>query len=557
MKTHHPRDRRLPLLAAVFAFIVALLAACGGGDGGIGSGGTGASSGYAVGTVNGFGSIYVGGVRCDDTRARVGIVTTAGAPAEGTPDVKLGQRVEIEFDPGSAACRVIEARIDPEVVGLVSSVSPLVVAGQRIVVVGDASIAPATVFEGFADASALRVGDRVEVHGQRIVVAGVGIVVRATRIERKPVSDTWVRVRGTISGVTATQFTIGGLVVKRDAGTRIAPAGTTFADGQTVVAWSNTPVAADGSIDASAIRLALRLFADQQQVRVEGPVSGCSATPCTLPKIDGLAVDLSGATFPFGSTADVADGIAMFVEGRWDAARAVLVATRAIVRLRDVNAGDVTLIGLVSDFVSASDFSVRGVPVTTDGSTVVEAGCTVAEGRIIGIRGQIRNAQVVASRIECLALADGLTLDIFGGMLNVDTTAKTFNLAEGPYRVYTLTWDDNTVFGGGLTPQGLADGVRVGLRAVLTDGKLLVKRIVADPLPTNAPGGALYFGNYGIAHDVSATGLTVGRITMNIVPGTTVVNGTVVDGTPVRTWFYRTSILAPWTALQVTAITWQ
>ena len=65
------------------------------------------------------------------------------------------------------------------------------------------------------------------------------------------------------------------------------------------------------------------------------------------------------------------------------------------------------------------------------------------------------------------------------------------------------------------------------------------------------------FGNYGIAHDVSATGLTVGRITMNIVPGTTVVNGTVVDGTPVRTWFYRTSILAPWTALQVTAITWQ
>ena len=435
MKTHHARDRRLPLLAAVFAFIVALLAACGGGDGGIGSGGTGASSGYAVGTVNGFGSIYGGGVRCDDTRARVGIVTTAGAPAEGTPDVKLGQRVEIEFDPGSAACRVIEARIDPEVVGLVSSVSPLVVAGQRIVVVGDASIAPATVFEGFADASALRVGDRVEVHGQRVVVAGVGIVVRATRIERKPVSDTWVRVRGTISGVTATQFTIGGLVVKRDAGTRIAPAGTTFADGQTVVAWSNTPVAADGSIDASAIRLALRLFADQQQVRVEGPVSGCSATPCTLPKIDGLAVDLSGATFPFGSTADVADGIAMFVEGRWDAARAVLVATRAIVRLRDVNAGDVTLIGLVSDFVSASDFSVRGVPVTTDGSTVVEAGCTVAEGRIVVMRGQIRNAQVVASRIECLALADGLTLDIFGGMLNVDTTAKTFNLAEGPYRV--------------------------------------------------------------------------------------------------------------------------
>lgn len=557
MKTQKIRDRLLPLLAAVLALAFGLLAACGGGDGGIGSGGTGASSGYAVGTVNGFGSIYVGGVRCDDTRAKVGYVTTTGAPAEGTPDVKLGQRVEIEFDPAGGGCRVIEARLDPDIVGRISSVAPLVVAGQRVLIVGDGSAAPATVFEGYADASALRVGDRVEVHGQRIVVPGVGVAVQASRIERRPISDTWVRVKGTISGVTATQFTIGGLVVKRDANTFVAPAGTTFVDGQTVVAWSNAPVADDGSIDASAIRLALRLLADQQQVRVEGPVSGCSATPCTLPKIDGLAVDLSGATFPFGSTADVADGIAMFVEGRWDATRAVLVATRAIVRFRDVAAGDVTLIGMVSDFVGTSDFSVRGVPVTTDGSTVVEAGCTVAPGQIVGIRGQIRGAQVLASRIDCLALADGLTLDIFGGMLNVNTTTKTFNLSEGPYRIYTLTWDDSTVFGGGLTPQGMADGVRVGLRAVLTDGKLLVKRIVADPLPTNIPPGAQVFGNYGIAHDVSANGLTVGRITMNIVPGTTVVNGTVVDGTPVRTWFYRSSFLAPWTALQVTQITWQ
>jgi hypothetical protein len=101
----------------------------------------------------------------------------------------------------------------------------------------------------------------------------------------------------------------------------------------------------------------------------------------------------------------------------------------------------------------------------------------------------------------------------------------------------------------------LGNGLRVGLRAVLVDGKLLVKRIVADAVPTG-PVGVQLFGNFGIAHEVTATSVTVGKIQMNIVAGTTTLTGTVVDGTAVRTWFYRTPGQLSWTALKVSQIVW-
>ena len=542
----------------------AVLAACGGGgggdastSGGIGSGGTGnsPSSGVASGTVGGFGSIFVGGVRCDDTRAKLAINTAAGTAETGTPDVKLGQSVLITFDPASSSCKVLQALVDPEIVGVISSLSPLTVAGQRVLVNTDATVAPPTVLDGYADSSGLKLGDRVEVHGKAVTSAGTAAVL-ASRIERKPASDTWVRAKGVVAGLTATQFTIGNLTVKRDSTTRLDPASLTLANGQTLVVWSNAAVAGDGSVTASVIRLANLALEDRQDVRIEGPVAGCTAAPCSQPVIDGLAVDLSAATFVNGTLADVANGVAMRGEGRYDAAHSRLVASKASVRLRDASAADVTLIGMVSDFVSASDFSVRGVPVTTNGSTTLATGCTVAPGTIVAITGTASGAQVLARSVSCPALSDGITLDVFGALVNVDTTARTFTLSEGAYAGYTLSWDADTVFGSGLAGATLTSGLRVGLRAVVVDlvgRKLLVKRLIADPVPVG-PGGVQLFGNFGLARDVTAGSLTVGRIQMAIVPGTTNIDSGIVDGTPVRTWFYRSGL--SWVALKVAKVSW-
>jgi hypothetical protein len=64
------------------------------------------------------------------------------------------------------------------------------------------------------------------------------------------------------------------------------------------------------------------------------------------------------------------------------------------------------------------------------------------------------------------------------------------------------------------------------------------------------------FGNFGLAQDVTAGSLTVRRIQMAIVPGTTNIVGNVVNGTPVRTWFYRTGPAQPFIALEVREVVW-
>jgi hypothetical protein len=395
------------------------------------------------------------------------------------------------------------------------------------------------------------------VHGKPIVSSAVPSIL-ATRIERKPATDTWVRVKGVVKNLAGGQFTLGGLTVKTDGSTQLDPAGLVLANDQTVVAWSTAPVAGDGSVTARFVKLAIRPLAADQAVRVEGPASGCSATPCTQPTIDGLATDLSGATFANGSIADVANGVFLRVEGTWDATQAKLIVRKAGVRRLDLAAGDVTLIGQVADFVDATNFTVRGVPVTSDGNTVFDSSCTLGNGAIVGVKGRITQSQVLASKIDCLTLADGLTLDSFGTLLNVDLTAKTFNFSEGPFKNYTFTWDDNTVFGNGLSAAGLQSGQRVGLRAVVvTSGtQMLVKRIISDPLPSNVPPGANVFGNFGLAQDMTAGSLTVRRIQMAIVPGTTNIVGNVVNGTLVRTWFYRTGPAQPFIALEVREVVW-
>jgi hypothetical protein len=62
--------RRL-LRAVCTLSTAALLLACGGGGGGIAGVGTGGTGSFSVGTVTGFGSVFVNGVRYDDDGARL------------------------------------------------------------------------------------------------------------------------------------------------------------------------------------------------------------------------------------------------------------------------------------------------------------------------------------------------------------------------------------------------------------------------------------------------------------------------------------------------------
>ena len=542
------RSARGALLSAV---LVMLLAACGGG-GGIGSGGTGAA---AMGTVDGFGSIFIGGERCDDVGAHITFDSVASGFEPTIGEVKLGQRIEADLDGNNAACKVLAARIAPEVVGVVSNLAPLTVAGAQIVVNTDPTVGPVTVFDGYDSAADIQIADRVEVHGKAVPVAG-GVAIRATRIERKPASDVWVRVAGVIANLdpNALTFTLGGLTVQYSANTTILPRNVTLTNGLTVAIWSRSAVSAN-AVNADFIRVLRRSFPNQAAVRVEGPISGCNgSSPCTQFTVDGVAVVINGSTtFTHGSASDIVDGRTVHVRGTFDAANNQLIATAVAVRLRDPNAGLVTLLGSVSEFATdgtTNFFRVRGVPVTTDSSTTFN--CTVTDDKIVAVAGHISGSAVLATRIDCPVLAVGTVVDAYGSVSSLDATARTFKLAGRPLlNLATLQWDDNTVFGNGASAASLANGQFVVVRGVYQgNGVFLLTRVILDDTPPTAPGGGFVFGTFGVVHNMGANGLIVGRIPLAIVAGSDVRAG-VADGVVVRAWFYRDVANSRWVALLV------
>ena len=49
---------------------------------------------------------------------------------------------------------------------------------------------------------------------------------------------------------------------------------------------------------------------------------------------------------------------------------------------------------------------------------------------------------------------------------------------------------------------------------------------------------------------------TLEGLSVELASATYVISGAVVDGTAVRTWFYRTGITQPWIALQINKVSW-
>src|SRR6186713_2712930 len=105
---------RTKSLAACAAFIASAALLLVPGCGGVGSGGTG----MAIGTVNGFGSVIVDGLRYDDSA--VASLREDAPGVETQTQARLGQRAEIRFTDGGVATALM---VDATLVGTVSSVS--------------------------------------------------------------------------------------------------------------------------------------------------------------------------------------------------------------------------------------------------------------------------------------------------------------------------------------------------------------------------------------------------------------------------------------------------
>jgi hypothetical protein len=196
------------------AFVLMLAACGGGGDGGIGgTGGTQPGSDVSIGTITAKGSVWINGVRFDDSSATI----TIDDNPKGDDDLKVGMvaRVSGSISGGTATA----VRVTSAAKGYVESVGAgsMVVMGQTVIT--DAS----TIFSNGTVAA----GQYVEVHGQ-VVSDGT---IQASFVERKTaLADPPFVVKGLVKGHnTATNtFQVGNLNVTLAAGATIndMPGGT-------------------------------------------------------------------------------------------------------------------------------------------------------------------------------------------------------------------------------------------------------------------------------------------------------------------------------------------
>ncbi len=425
--------RLLPLFTA--SAIALALAACGGGGSSTGSTpanvvAAASEKEFVAGTVTGFGSVIVEGVRYDDSAAKVQFEYDPAAPKSGpVSDLKLGMQLIVKVAKAGFADSVVSGS---EVLGPINSLlaDGFVVAGQTVKVSTD--VASPTVFDGVVNLAGLVINDRVEVHGARD--ASNNIV--ATRIERKNPNDViMTRVVGTIANLNATAktFTVGGLTVTFSDASKLLPNGTlqsALTNGQVVAVFSNAAPTAAG-ITAKTISVKNSIASqnpiDADKAQVGGRIRDLDFAAKTF-KLNGFSVDASAAAFDKGTASDLANARKVRVTGVF--AAGVLKATS--VKFAKAQ-GDalVELIGPVTSFVSSASFMVRGVPVDASGAGVIFKNGTIAnlaDGVAIRFEGAVVNDVVKPTSIEFVTTPDDKVRGFAGEVSNYSATTDTFRL---------------------------------------------------------------------------------------------------------------------------------
>ena len=486
---------------------VAILAGCGAGGGaavgliaGVGTGGTG----LVAGTITGFGSVIIDGTHYPDAAASYDITADAStAQTISRTQVGIGARAEVDTDASGNATAV---HLMPELIGVVSatpttglSANTLTVAGARVVVNANDPTLPITVYDGYAQFSAIQVGDRIEVYGLPQTDAA-GPYVAATRIELKPGVCTGgcpVRVSGTVGNLNpgANSFSLGGLTVNVGTATTITPAGQSLANGERVSVFSSSPLS--GTV-MNADAIAIRKLANS----VSNPASG-AVTLRLSGEIDnyvsnasfsvhGVNVDAAGATLS-PTSLSLANDVEVIVAGSFDPATNVLTATSVSQYDSETNQA-AELHGTVSNFVSAANFQVRGVLV--DASSATFSGGTSANlqnNAYVEIHGKISNNVVIASTVNIQSVqsaTDGSVGDLQGVVSGFTTATNAFTLTldnENSSQIQAVLAANPFYVGG--TSSALQNGAYVSLNAALVGSQWQVNTVTFMLAPQPSPSG--------------------------------------------------------------------
>jgi len=392
------QDARVMMNRWLVAAFAMALAACGGGGGGGGSnGGSGGGTGgidrggiiTATGTITGFGSVHVNGVRYVTTGATFTIDDNPGAES----DLRVGQvvRVEGRIEQDGVTGTATRVIFDDEVEGPVQSID---LAASRFVVLGrTVTVSAQTSFDDSIVPRSLEglvVGERVEVSG-RVATTGV---VEATRVERKSAQGA-VEVKGAVASLDTTARTFGlGLLSVNYATAQLSG----FASGQPA---NGDRVEVFGSLNGSGVLVATRVEKDgggaagnaDEQADYEGLITNfASATDFA---VAGQRVTTTASTtYEGGTAASLANDVAVEVDGRFNAA-GVIVASKVQFRRG-----------------SDTEFSGRVDSINTAGNSFIVFGVTIRVNTLTRFEDH-SGADLQRFSLANLAVGDFVEVDVY------------------------------------------------------------------------------------------------------------------------------------------------
>ena len=200
--------------------------------------------------------------------------------------------------------------------------------------------------------------------------------------------------------------------------------------------------------------------AGAQNYKRRGVVSAYDPATTTL-RIGGAVIDTSTATMPDGGI-QAGDPVRVKlataqVSGEW-------VATSVKpVRLHPEDNDHSEVDGVVTDFTSATSFSLGGLPVDASKATFPKGTDGIAKGARVEVEGSVVNGVLVATKVEPKSDADdeheGFEVD--GTIDAVDTVKSTFVV-----RGVTVSYAGSPSFRGG-TAADLSPGDRVEVHGTL------------------------------------------------------------------------------------------
>ena len=346
-----------------------LLSSCGGGPGGLllsegGIGGTGIS----VGSITGFGSIWVNGVRYDVSEASF---VRDGAAATGQSDYRVGEIVTItgSINTDGVSGKAVTVEFNDVLEGTLSNID---LSAKSLEVLGNTIQTDAlTVFHGFSLLSDLQLGNVLEISGGYNAQGEI----RASSITLKDQVFTdgvsMLEVKGMVSDVdlSAQTFRLGQLLVDYSMAALELPLGMPV-NGQYVEVESN--LAPQGNlIIASEVESyeESSVFESGQELELEGFVT--SFTDPQHFSVSGQSVITNASTrFENGALADIRLNSFVEVEGYIDD-QGVLLADEVSIK-QSSSEESMELEGYISAMSLAdSELMISGATVFVDNSTIL------------------------------------------------------------------------------------------------------------------------------------------------------------------------------------------